>query len=144
MPAAAIAATTHLSNPPERCFLSKVTEIASSSLEMAADARSVTHGMQSIAAVVEENTASTELMTIQAGQVTGAIQSIAAVSEEQSAATDEVMASAEEMSAQVQEMSAQAEDLAATAQQLRNLVTRFRLADGPAKPSNIVPFPRAA
>jgi methyl-accepting chemotaxis protein len=122
----------------------QVTEIASSSLEMAADARSVTHGMQSIAAVVEENTASTELMTIQAGQVTGAIQSIAAVSEEQSAATDEVMASAEEMSAQVQEMSAQAEDLAATAQQLKNLVTRFRLADGPAKPSNIVPFPRAA
>jgi methyl-accepting chemotaxis protein len=111
---------------------------------MAADARSVTDGMQSIAAVVEENTASTEVMTNQAGQVTDAIQSIAAVSEEQSAATEQVMASAEQMSAQVHEMSAQAEGLAATAQQLKNLVTRFRLDDSSADESNIVPFPRAA
>jgi prophage tail gpP-like protein len=59
--------------------------------------------------------------------VTGSIQSIAAVAEENSASTEEVSASAEEMSAQVEEMTAQAADLASTAEQLWALVARFML-----------------
>jgi methyl-accepting chemotaxis protein len=110
----------------------QVTEIASSSQQMAAGARSVTEGMHSISAVVQENSAATEQMATQAGHVTDAIQSIAAVSEQQSAATEEVMASAEEMGAQVQELSTQAQGLAATARELQDLVARFKIDEHPA------------
>ena len=124
----------------------QVTAIASSSQQMASGARSVTDGMYSISAVVEENSAATEQMAAQAGQVTGSIESIAAVSVEQSAATEEVMASAEQMSAQVEQMSAQAQGLAATAGHLKNLVTRFRLDDEeePEPVSNVRPLRRVA
>jgi methyl-accepting chemotaxis protein len=83
--------------------------------------------MQSISAVVEENTAATQEMAAHSSQVSNAIHGIAAVAQEQSAATEEVSASAEQMSAQVEEMSAQAQELAATADQLRELVARFKL-----------------
>jgi hypothetical protein len=86
-------------DPAVEATVRQVTEIAASSEEMAGGARSVTGAMQSISAVVEENTAATEQMAAQAGSVTGAIQSIAVVSKERSAATEEVSASAEEMSA---------------------------------------------
>jgi methyl-accepting chemotaxis protein len=122
----------------------QVTEIASSSHQMAAGARSVTAGMHSISAVVEQNNAATEQMAAQAGHVTDAVQSIAAVSEEQSAATEQVMASAEEMSAQVQQMNTQAQGLATTALQLNGLVTRFKLVDDDAEPANVIPLRRAA
>jgi methyl-accepting chemotaxis protein len=107
----------------------EVTQIANSSQEMANGARSVTDSMNSISAVVEENSAATEQMAAQASDVTSRIGSIAAVSEEQSAATEQVMASAEQMGAQVKEMSTQAQGLAATARQLNNLVSRFRIDD---------------
>jgi methyl-accepting chemotaxis protein len=128
--------------------VSQIGEIAIASQQMAVGARSVTEAMQSISAVVEENTASTEEMAAQSSQVTGAIQSIAAVAEEQSAATEEVSASAEEMSAQVEEMSAQAQELAATADQLKQLVARFRLESSSVSSrrasDNIVQLRRAA
>jgi len=123
----------------------QVTEIATASQRMAAGARGVTAGMQSISGVVEENSAATEQMAAQAGQVTDAVQSIAAVCEQQSAAAEQVMASAEQMSAQVQDMGAQAQGLAATAVHLNGLVSRFKLVESPGdKPSNVVPLRRAA
>jgi methyl-accepting chemotaxis protein len=99
---------------------------------MATGARSVTDSMNSISAVVEQNSAATQQMAAQASDVTSRIGSIAAVAEEQSAATQEVMASAEQMGAQVEEMSTQAQGLAATARQLKNLVSRSSVDDEPA------------
>jgi methyl-accepting chemotaxis protein len=106
--------------------ISEVSGIASAAHEMAGAAREVTEAMQSISAIVEENTAATEEMAAQSGQVNEAVTAIAAVSEEQSASTEEVSASAEEMSAQVEELTAQAEELAATADQLKAMVSHFK------------------
>jgi methyl-accepting chemotaxis protein len=125
----------------------QVTEIASAAQEMSAAARSVNEGMQSISAVVEENTAATEQMAAQSNQVTVSIQGIASVAEEQSAATEQVSASAEEMSAQVEEMSAQAQELAATADHLKSLVARFNVGQDVQNqliPANLVRLPLAA
>ena len=55
------------------------------------------------------------------------MEGIAAVAEENSASTEEVSASAEEVSATVQEMAARAEQLAVTSTQLQALVARFNL-----------------
>jgi methyl-accepting chemotaxis protein len=84
--------------------------------------------MESVSAVVEENTASTEEMAAGASEITEAIESIASVSQENSAAVEEVTASAEEMSAQVQEVAASAHTLAEMAHQLQEVVSQFRLA----------------
>src|SRR5205823_8853633 len=89
----------------------------------------VTHAMQAISAVVEENLATTQEMAAQSTMVSDSIASIAAVSEEQSAATEQVSASAEEMSARVEQIGSQAQELAATADQLKALAGGFRLAD---------------
>jgi methyl-accepting chemotaxis protein len=54
--------------------------------------------MDSVSAVVEENTASTEELSAGSNEVTGSIKSIASVSEENSAAIQEASASAEKRS----------------------------------------------
>jgi methyl-accepting chemotaxis protein len=100
--------------------------------------------MLGIQAVVEENTAATEQMANQAGLVSDAIRGIAAVAEEQSASTEEVSASAEEMSAQIEETIAQAQHLARAARQLRQLTAQFRLEAGDDPETPVVPLPLAA
>jgi methyl-accepting chemotaxis protein len=83
--------------------------------------------MDSVSAVVEENTAATEEMAASSTEVTHAIENIASVSEENSAAVEEVSASAEEMSAQVEEVTASAQSLADMAQALQQVVAQFKL-----------------
>lgn len=83
--------------------------------------------VDSVSAIVEENTASTEQMAANSSEVNQAIESIASVSEENSAAIEEVSASTEEMSAQVQEVTASAQSLAEMAQTLQELVKTFKL-----------------
>jgi methyl-accepting chemotaxis protein len=83
--------------------------------------------MDSVSAVVEENTAATEEMAAGSGEVTHAIENIASVSEENSAAVEEVSASAEEMSAQVEEVTASAQSLAEMAAGLRAVIAQFKL-----------------
>jgi methyl-accepting chemotaxis protein len=114
----------------------QVSEIASSSQQMAGGARSVTDAMHSISAVVEQSTAATEQMSAQASVVSGSIRSIAEVSEQQGAVTKEVAVSTEQMRAQVEEMGAQARELTSTAEHLRQLVARFTL-DDQAAPAGI-------
>jgi len=84
--------------------------------------------VDSVSAVVEENTAATEQMTANASEVSQAIESIASVSEENSAAIEEVSASTEEMSAQVEEVTASAQSLADLAKSLQEVANRFKLA----------------
>jgi len=85
--------------------------------------------VDSVSAVVEENTAATEQMTANASEVSQAIESIASVSEENSAAIEEVSASTEEMSAQVEEVTASAQSLADLARSLQGVANRFKLSE---------------
>lgn len=85
--------------------------------------------VDSVSAIVEENTASTEQMAANSTEVNQAIESIASVSEENSAAIEEVSASTEEMSAQVEEVTASAQSLAEMAQNLQDLVKKFKLTE---------------
>jgi methyl-accepting chemotaxis protein len=83
--------------------------------------------MESVSAVVEENTAATDEMNTSAGKVTSAMENIASISEENSAAVEEVSASAEEMSAQVEEVTASAQSLTEMAESLSRVAARFKL-----------------
>ncbi len=122
--------------------VAQVTGIAAAAQGMAGSARRVTDAMQSISAVVEENTASTEEMAGRAAEVTGAIQSIARVAQDNSSAMGEVSAASEEMAAQVEEVAAQAQALASTARQLQALAARFTVDDG--SPGKVVKLKRVA
>lgn len=83
--------------------------------------------LDSVSAVVEENTAATEQMAASSNEVTQAIENIASVSEENSAAVEEVSAAAEEMSAQAEEVTASAQSLSQMAQELQTVVAQFKL-----------------
>jgi methyl-accepting chemotaxis protein len=83
--------------------------------------------VDSVSAVVEENTASTEQMAANTSEVHTAIESIASISEENSASVEEVSASTEEMSAQVEEVTASAQQLSEMSKMLQSVVNRFRL-----------------
>jgi methyl-accepting chemotaxis protein len=90
-------------------------------------AGNMTQAVESVSAVIEENTAATEEMAAGSSEITSAIENIASISEENSAAVEEVSASAEEMSAQVEEVSASAQSLADMANELEAIVARFTL-----------------
>jgi len=82
--------------------------------------------MDTVSAVVEENTAATEEMSAGSNEVSEAVENIASVSEENSASVEEVSASTEEMSAQVEEVTASAQTLAEMAEALNEIVSRFQ------------------
>lgn len=102
-------------------------QAAAAAEQMSASANELVAAVDSVSAIVEENTAATEQMAASSSEVSQAIESIASVSEENSAAVEEVSASAEEMTAQVEEVSASAVDLANLAKQLQVVVDQFKL-----------------
>jgi len=83
--------------------------------------------LNTVSAVVEENTAATEEMSASANEVAQAIENVASISEENSAAMEEVSASTEEMSAQAEELTASAQSLSEMAVSLRKLIEQFKL-----------------
>jgi methyl-accepting chemotaxis protein len=83
--------------------------------------------VDSVSAVVEENTAATEQMAANSSEVSLAIENIASVSEENSAAIEEVSASTAEMNTQSAEVAASAQILAEMAGELNNVAARFKL-----------------
>ncbi|KPL71447.1 hypothetical protein ADN00_17325 [Ornatilinea apprima] len=83
--------------------------------------------MDTVSAVVEQNTAATEEMAAGSLEVSQSVENIASVSEENSAAVEEVSASTEEMSAQVEEVTASAQSLAEMAEALNEIVNRFQI-----------------
>jgi methyl-accepting chemotaxis protein len=98
---------------------------ASEKMKIASEA--LVASVDSVSAVIEENTASTEEMAANSSEVSQAVESIASVSQENSAAIEEVSASAEEMSAQVEEVTASAQSLADMAHALQQIVNTFKL-----------------
>ncbi len=89
--------------------------------------------METVNAVVEENTASVEEMAAGSREVMEAMEGVASVAEENSAAVEEVSAGAEQMSAQVEEVVASAQALSTLAEQLRTMVAEFQV-DEPTPP----------
>jgi methyl-accepting chemotaxis protein len=96
-------------------------------IEMSELNNQVIASLDSVSAVIEENTAATEQMAAGSSEVSVAVENIASVSEENSAAVEEVSASAEEMSAQVEEVTASAQSLSEMAQSLQAVVGHFKL-----------------
>jgi methyl-accepting chemotaxis protein len=104
-----------------------VEQIAVSAQRMSGLSDELVSAMDSVSAVVEENTAATEEMAASSREVTGEIESIASVSQENSGAIEQVSAWCSEMSAQVQGVNAAAQSLAALAESLQEVVSRFNL-----------------
>jgi methyl-accepting chemotaxis protein len=105
----------------------QATLAGNAAAQMSASSSELVSAVDSVSAVVEENTAATEEMAANSTEVNQAIESIASVSEENSAAIEEVSASAEEMTAQVEEVTASAQSLSEMAQTLQEIVRHFRL-----------------
>ena len=95
--------------------------------EMKVAANDLVSSMDSVSAIVEENTAATEQMSASSTEVSESVENIASVAEENSASIEEVSASTEEMSAQAEEVSASAHELAQTAESLSRLVASFKV-----------------
>ncbi len=107
----------------------QVNEIASAAQQMDASANELVSAMDSVSAVVEENTAATADMAAGADEVTQAMESIASISEENSASSEQVSVTVEEVSAQVEEVTASAQSLSGMAEGLQALVAQFKLPD---------------
>ncbi len=105
----------------------QIADIAAAALQMDTLANNLVSAMDTVSAVVEENTAATEEMAAGSGEVAQAIENIAGVSEENSASAEEVSAAVEEVNAQVEEFIASAQSLADMAQTLQSLVAQFNL-----------------
>ena len=81
--------------------------------------------MDTVSAIVEENTAASEEMSANSEEVSIAIDSIASISEENAAATEEVSASVEELSAQVQAVNRTAQSMADMGIALSQMMSGF-------------------
>lgn len=105
----------------------QIDAIAKAAQQMSASVSELVTMMDTVSAIVEENTAATEEMAASADEVAQAFEAIASVSEENSAATEEVNAATEEVTSQAVEVSASAQLLLAMAQELQQAVAVFKL-----------------
>ncbi|MCB0208695.1 MAG: HAMP domain-containing protein [Anaerolineae bacterium] len=83
--------------------------------------------MESVSAIVEENTASTEEMAATSLVVQEEIEAIADISQANAAMIEEASAATEEMSAQTEEVTASAQTLAEMAGQLHQAIAQFKV-----------------
>jgi methyl-accepting chemotaxis protein len=102
-------------------------EIVVAAQKVSALAEDIVTAMDAVSGVVKENVSSTQLMTSSSVEVTHAIDNIASVSQENSASFEEVSASTEEMSAQTSEVSISAATLRKMAEDLHVTVAQFKL-----------------
>ena len=100
-----------------------VAQVASAGAELV-------KSVDTLSSVAEENNAATEEMAAGSNEMRKATETVAAVSEQSSAAAQQVSASTQEMSAQVEEVVATTQTLAQMAEDLREVVARFKLAEG--------------
>lgn len=95
--------------------------------QMLATSNETMAAMESVSAVVEQNTAATEEMSASSNVVGSAVENFASISEQNSAAIEEVAATTEEMSNQVKSFTASAQALNDLAVDLRGLISQFKL-----------------
>ncbi len=117
--------TTSCSRPK---FVYKQAEDAGeAAAKVGAAASELVEAVDSVSAVIEENTAATEEMAANSSELTQAVENIASVSEENSASVEEVSASTEEVLAQVEQVSSSAASLMQMAKDLQKVVSQFSL-----------------
>ena len=80
---------------------------------MTAASTELVGAMDSVSAVVEENTAAAEESAASSGEISSAMEHVASVSEENSAAAEEVSAMTEELNAQAEELNSMIVELEA-------------------------------
>ncbi len=85
--------------------------------------------IDSVGAVVEENTSVAEEMAAGSQETTDAMENVVSIATQNSASIEEVSASAEEMSAQVEEVVASSEELSALAEELRAATSQFQVTE---------------
>jgi methyl-accepting chemotaxis protein len=100
---------------------------ASAANQMTQYAEELVIAVDSVSAVVEENTAATEQMAASSGEVSQSIESIASVSEQNSAAIEEVSASTEEMKAQIDLINTTVNNLKNMSISLHRTIDQFTL-----------------
>ena len=113
--------------PIEQLGIANTEEAGKAAAKVGVSAGELVEAVDSVSAVIEENTAATEEMTANSTELTQQIESIASVSEENSAAVEQVSASTEEVSAQVEEVSASAASMMEMAKNLQQIVAQFKL-----------------
>jgi methyl-accepting chemotaxis protein len=97
--------------------------------------------MDTISAIVEENTAATEEMAASADEVSQAFESMASISEENSAATQEVGFAIGEVTTQTQEVSISSMTLQEMAADLQAMIiSNFRISKDETLGNNIEEF----
>ncbi len=109
----------------------QVQQIAEAALEITHSAGQLAETMESVSAVVEENTATTEEMNASAQEVTEAVSNIATISHETSATTGEFQSIVLGIANDVQNAVDDANVLDVMAQNLRALVREFRMEAAP-------------
>lgn len=95
--------------------------------QMSQLAEELVTSVDSVTAVVQQNTAATRQMQVDSTELTESMESIASISEQNSAAVEQVSAATEEMSGQVEEVSTSARSLADLAGELQIMVGRFKI-----------------
>lgn len=104
-----------------------VTGVAAAADQVRQNAGTVVKAFSSVAAVTEENTASTEQMAASAGEMAASTERITRVAQENAAATEAVSASIEQLTAAAEQVAASAQNLARIAQELQGQVSRFQV-----------------
>ncbi len=102
-------------------------QAATATRSMTQNTVELVNAMNTVSAVVEENTAATEQMAASSEDVSRMIENIATMCSDNSSSIEDVSAATEEMSAQVEEVNAAAGDLAEMSEALMELVSRFKL-----------------
>lgn len=105
----------------------QAVQAAQAAESMRVSAKDLVAAVNSVSAVVEENTAATEEMAASSSIVNQAIEDIASISEQNSAAVEQVSASAGEMSEQVEEVTRSVNGLTVMAQSLQKTLSQFNL-----------------
>jgi methyl-accepting chemotaxis protein len=107
--------------------------IAAAARQMSASSSRLVEAMETVSAIVEENTAAAEEMAAGSSEISFAFENITSVSEENSAAVQEVSAAVVEVNQQVQDVSASARSLSSLAQELQRVIVQFKLDDASVK-----------
>ncbi len=83
--------------------------------------------VDTVSAVIEENTAATEEMAAGSNEVNQSIMTVASISEQNSAAVEEVSASTVDMNEKVGDVNESAQALSRMSQKLKEIVNRFQI-----------------
>ncbi|MFA6450469.1 MAG: HAMP domain-containing methyl-accepting chemotaxis protein [bacterium] len=95
--------------------------------KMVSQSQKIVESMDSVASVVEENTAATEEMAASSKQVEEAMRKVLSISQDNAAAAEEISASTEEQTAGINEISSSVESLSGMARELEDISTSFKL-----------------